>query len=156
MLTAGHAQAAAREPLLRNAEASVVEQDPLLQQAGAVDLALDPLPGVLDAPILLLAKFVRMFSYGACAVALFIGLEDVGLSDTEITVLFGLTLLGDLLISFPLTTRADRWGRKNVLLLSAVLKFFAGLAFATQKNFYFLVFAGVVGVITPTGGEIGP
>ena len=68
-------------------------------------------------------------------------------SETEIGYIFSLTLLGDLAITLLLTTNADRppLSRKNVLLISSLLKLFAGVAFAFLRNFYALVFAGVIG-----------
>lgn len=65
-------------------------------------------------------------------------------------------LFGDLLITLNLTTRADAFGRKYVLLIGALLKFGAGCAFALTDNFWILMIAGIIGVISTSGGEIGP
>jgi predicted MFS family arabinose efflux permease len=43
-----------------------------------------------------------------------------------------------------------------MLLLSAVLMIFAGIVFAVTANFAALTIAAVVGVISPSGNEIGP
>jgi MFS family permease len=60
-----------------------------------------------------------MFSYGLLAVILALYLSAAGLSDAEIGLLLTLTLLGDTLISLWITTRADRIGRKRMLLIGA-------------------------------------
>jgi MFS family permease len=65
-------------------------------------------------------------------------------------------LLGDTLISLWITTRADRFGRKKMLLIGAALMIFAGILFAFTRDFYLLLFAATIGVISPSGNEVGP
>jgi MFS family permease len=67
-----------------------------------------------------------------------------------------LTLLGDTLISLWITTNADRIGRKRMLLAGAGLMIFAGALFAVTRNFYLLLLAATIGVISPSGNEVGP
>jgi predicted MFS family arabinose efflux permease len=55
-----------------------------------------------------------------------------------------------------MTTSADRIGRRRVLLLGALLMVLAGLAFALTSNFTLLIIAAIIGVISPSGKEIGP
>src|SRR4029077_13761041 len=55
-----------------------------------------------------------------------------------------------------LTTRADRIGRRRMLIAGAILMAAAGLAFASTRNFFFLIIAGTIGVISPSGHEVGP
>src|SRR2546430_4232672 len=71
-------------------------------------------------------------------------------------MLLTLTLLGDTVISLYLTTQADRIGRRRMLIGGAILMAGAGLAFALSSNFLFLVLAGTIGVISPSGNEVGP
>jgi MFS family permease len=97
-----------------------------------------------------------MFAYGFLAVILALYLSQLGLSETQIGLLFTLTLLGDVLISFWMTTNADRRGRKNILIVGAALMFIAGIVFATSRDFVWLTLAAIVGVISPSGKEIGP
>ncbi len=112
-------------------------------------------PGA-DIRLLFTARIVRMFSYGLLAVILALYLSSAGLSDAEIGLLLTLTLLGDTFISLWITTRADRVGRKRMLLIGAALMIFAGILFALTRNFYLLLFAATVGVISPSGNEVGP
>ena len=110
----------------------------------------------LDIPLLFATRVVRMFSYGLLAVILALYLSEAGLSDSEIGVLLTLTLIGDTLISLWITTRADRIGRKRMLIVGALLMVFAGILFAVTRNFYLLLFAATIGVISPSGNEVGP
>jgi len=55
-----------------------------------------------------------------------------------------------------LTTRADRIGRRRMLLLGAVLMIAAGVLFALTRNFPLLVVVATIGVISPSGNEVGP
>lgn len=109
-----------------------------------------------DGYILFVTRFVRLFSYGFISVALFLYLVEVGLQQMDIGILFTLTLIGDLLVSFLLTTKADSFGRRKTLIIGALLKLGAGVTFAYTNNFYLLLLSATIGVITPTGGEIGP
>ncbi len=109
-----------------------------------------------DIRLLFATRIVRMFAYGLLAVILALYLAQVGLSDAEIGLLLTLTLLGDTVISFWITTRADRRGRRRMLLIGAALMVFAGIVFAATRNFYMLLLAATAGVISPSGGEVGP
>jgi MFS family permease len=55
-----------------------------------------------------------------------------------------------------LTTQADRIGRRRMLVIGAILMAAAGLAFASTRNLFFLIVAGTIGVISPSGNEVGP
>lgn len=67
-----------------------------------------------------------------------------------------LTLLGDVFLGTFLTLIADRMGRRKVLLGGSFLMIFSGIIFATFENFWILLFAAVVGVVSVTGGDFGP
>jgi MFS family permease len=100
-----------------------------------------------DIRLLFATRIVRMFSYGLLAVILALYLAQLGVSDAGIGLLLTLTLLGDTLISLWITTRADRVGRKRMLLIGAALMVFAGILFAVTRNFYLLLLAATIGVI---------
>lgn len=109
-----------------------------------------------DITLLFAARIARMFAYGFLSVSLALYLTRVGLSPEQVGVLFSLTLVGDAAISLWLTTHADRLGRRRVLALGAVLMLLAGVAFAVTSNPILLALAGIIGVISPSGKEIGP
>ena len=83
-------------------------------------------------------------------------LKELEFDATNVGLMFALTLAGDAVISIVMTTRADIWGRRKTLILSAFLSIFTGIAFASQRNFWVLLTAAVIGVISPSGNEIGP
>jgi len=102
------------------------------------------------------SRFLRLFAYGSLSVILVFYLVSLGLSESQTGLVLSLTLAGDVLISLFLTTRADRFGRRRMLLVGAALMAGAGVAFAGTHNFLFLVVAGTIGVISPSGNEVGP
>jgi MFS family permease len=109
-----------------------------------------------DAWLLFATRFIRLFAYGALSVVLVFYLVGVGLHESEIGMLLTATLVGDTLVSLYLTTRADRLGRRRMLIAGAALMAAAGLAFAFATSLFLLVVAGTIGVISPSGGEVGP
>jgi MFS family permease len=97
-----------------------------------------------------------MFGYGFLAVVLVLYLAAAGLDPLAIGIILTLTLVGDTLISLWLTTNADRFGRRRVLVAGAGLMILAGVAFAFTSWLPLLILAGAIGVISPTGNEVGP
>ena len=109
-----------------------------------------------DGRLLFLTRVLRMFSYGALAVVLVLYLASLGLDPITIGLILTLSLIGDTLISLWLTTNADRFGRRRVLIVGAVLMAFAGIAFALTSIVALLILAATIGVISPSGNEVGP
>ncbi|HEX4567569.1 MAG TPA: MFS transporter [Vicinamibacterales bacterium] len=109
-----------------------------------------------DARLLFATRSLRLFAYGGLSVVLVLYLVGLGLSESETGVLLTATLLGDTLVSLYLTTRADRIGRGRMLMIGAALMAAAGVAFAFTDRLWLLVIAGTIGVISPSGQEVGP
>jgi MFS family permease len=109
-----------------------------------------------DAWLLLATRFIRLFAYGSLSVVLVFYLVGVGVSEQRVGTLFTMTLAGDVVVSMFLTTRADRIGRRRVLVVGAALMAAAGLTFASTHHLWLLMLAGTVGVISPSGNEVGP
>lgn len=109
-----------------------------------------------DGWLLFATRCSRMFAYGLLSVVLVLYLVEVGLKEWEVGLLLTLTLAGDTAISLWLTTTADRQGRCRTLILGAVLMVLAGVVIVSTGNFFLLVVAATVGVISPSGNEIGP
>ena len=99
---------------------------------------------------------MRLFAYGALAVVLVVYLTSSGVSASQTGLLLTLTLVGDTAVSLYLTTRADRLGRRRMLIVGAILMVAAGVTFAWTRDFLLLVVAGTIGVISPSGNEVGP
>jgi len=109
-----------------------------------------------DGWLLFLTRLTRLFAYGSLSVVLVFYLTSLGLSASQTGMLLTLTLAGDTVVSLYLTTRADRIGRRRMLIIGAILMAAAGLTFACTSNLVFLILAGTIGVISPSGNEVGP
>jgi MFS family permease len=109
-----------------------------------------------DAWLLFTTRFVRLFAYGSLSVVLVFYLIGIGLSESQTGLLLTATLAGDTVISLYLTTRADRIGRRRMLTIGALLMAAAGLSFASTRNLWLLLVAGTIGVVSPSGNEVGP
>ncbi len=109
-----------------------------------------------DGYLLFGTRLARLFAYGFLSVVLVLYLIQVGLNETQIGLLLTLTLVGDTAISLWITTNADRIGRKRMLIAGAGLMIFAGILFALTGNFFLLLLAATIGVISPSGNEVGP
>jgi MFS family permease len=109
-----------------------------------------------DAWLLFLTRFLRLFAYGALSVVLVFYLVGLGLSEVQTGMVLTLTLAGDTLVSLYLTTQADRIGRRRMLVAGALLMAAAGVVFAGTSSLALLLVAGIVGVISPSGNEVGP
>ncbi len=109
-----------------------------------------------DVLLLFATRFIRLFAYGSLSVVLVFYLTGLGLSTSQTGVLFTLTLIGDTVISLYLTTRADRIGRRRMLIVGALLMVAAGVTFSITHSFLLLTIAATIGVISPSGNEVGP
>jgi MFS family permease len=109
-----------------------------------------------DGWLLFVTRFARLFAYGSLSVILVFYLIGLGLTEVQSGLVLTLTLAGDVVVSLFLTTRADRIGRRRMLIIGAILMAAAGLAFAFTHNLFFLIVAGTIGVISPSGNEVGP
>ena len=109
-----------------------------------------------DGRLLFATRFVRLFAYGALSVVLVLYLVGLGFPESQTGMLLTAILVGDTLVSLYLTTRADRIGRRRMLIVGAVLMTAAGIAFALTDQLWVLVVAGTIGVISPSGQEVGP
>src|SRR5439155_25282487 len=84
-----------------------------------------------DAWLLFATRFIRLFAYGALSVVLVFYLVGLGLTEAQTGLLLTSTLIGDTAVSLYLTTRADRTGRRRMLMIGAALMAAAGIVFAS-------------------------
>ena len=106
--------------------------------------------------LLFSTRITRLFCYGFLSVVLALYLAETGLTETQIGLLFTLTLVGDAVITLWLTTSADRFGRKRTLLFGALLMIGAGTVFFLTRNYILLILTAILGVISPADKDIGP
>ncbi|KFA69347.1 hypothetical protein S40285_09297 [Stachybotrys chlorohalonatus IBT 40285] len=109
-----------------------------------------------DVKLLCLQRFMRLFAYGTSTLVLVSFLRELGISQTRIGLFMTLTLMGDVAISFVLAFFADAVGRRVILGLGAVLMIASGVVFAFASSYWALLAAAILGVISPSGSEIGP
>lgn len=135
-----------------------------------------------DAYIIVAARMLRMLAHGANSLILgLISLQhqhqsrpdhkfehrsltripalffaELHFSDYRIGLFMTLTLLGDVFLGGFLTLIADRVGRRKVLIGGSFLMVLSGTVFANFENFWVLLGAAVLGVVSATGGDFGP
>ncbi|MBV5347267.1 MFS transporter, partial [bacterium] len=109
-----------------------------------------------DITLLFSTRIIRLFCYGFLSVVLALYLTETGFTEKMVGLLFTLTLAGDAGITLWLTTHADRFGRRKTLLIGALLMLGAGGVFIVTHNIIILMAAAIIGVISPSGNEIGP
>ena len=109
-----------------------------------------------DIALLFVTRGARLFAYGFLSVILALYLDAIGLSKSQIGLLFTLALIGDAVLSFYLTTSADRIGRRRMLVAGALLMAAGGVAFASTTSALVLMVIATIGVFSPSGHEVGP
>jgi MFS family permease len=114
------------------------------------------LPLSRDGWLLLATCGVRSFAYGFLSVVLGLYLNAIGLTTTAIGWIFTAALAGGAVMTIVITTVADSFGRKTLLILGAVLMATAGWVFAVSNDPLFLALAAIFGTISPSGKEVGP
>jgi MFS family permease len=83
-------------------------------------------------------------------------LVEIGLTTQKVGFILTLTLVGDAAFTLLLTSVADRVGRRKMLMVGAFLMFAAGAIFLFTRNYFLITLAAIIGVISPSGNEIGP
>jgi MFS family permease len=99
---------------------------------------------------------VRSFAYGFLSVILGLYLDTVGLSPVAIGWIFTAALVGGAVMTIIISAVADRFGRRALLIVGAVLMALAGSIFALSRDPILLTIAAVIGTISPSGKEVGP
>ncbi|TKB23725.1 MFS transporter [Desulfopila sp. IMCC35006] len=109
-----------------------------------------------DIVLLFSARIVRLFAYGFISVILALYLAATGLYPAEVGAILSATLIGDIVVSLWVTMVADRMGRRRMLLLGTLLMMLAGIVFLLTTNPLLITIAAIIGIVSPSGGEIGP
>ncbi|KAI6785501.1 uncharacterized protein J7T54_007144 [Emericellopsis cladophorae] len=109
-----------------------------------------------DAWLLILSRTIRMFAFGAVSLTIALFFSELGFSDFRIGLFLTLTLLGDVVLGTLIALMADSIGRRRVLLAGGILMAVSGLVFMYFENFWVLLIAAVVGVVSASGSDFGP
>lgn len=109
-----------------------------------------------DAWLIIIARCCRMFAYGSSSLILALFFNELKISDSRIGLFLTLTLVGDVVLSLVISLIADRFGRRRTVCCGALLMVVSGTTFALSENYWVLLPAAVVGVLSATGGDSGP
>lgn len=109
-----------------------------------------------DAWLIIFSRCCRMFAYGASSLILALFFNEMHVSDSRIGLFLTLTLVGDVILSLGISLVADRFGRRRTLLCGGALMVLAGVTFWLSENYWILLPAAVIGVLSATGGDTGP
>ena len=109
-----------------------------------------------DGWLLFASCAVRSFAYGFLSVILGVYLDSIGLSPVSIGWIFTAALAGSAAMTLVMTSVADRFGRRALLVAGAVFMAVAGGAFAVSDHPLVLALAAIFGTISPSGKDVGP
>ena len=109
-----------------------------------------------DVYVIILLRMLRLVGFGATSLIIALYLRELSFDDEYIGLFMTLTFIGDLVSSFLLALVADQIGRRNVLVISSVAMVLTGVVFSIIENRIVLTVAAVIGILTPSGGEVGP
>lgn len=83
-------------------------------------------------------------------------LRHIGFSDRAVGLFLSATLLGDVGLSLFVTWTADALGRRRMLALGSLMMAASGFVFFWSENYVVLLLAAILGIISPSGNEVGP
>ena len=108
-----------------------------------------------DGKLLLTARIVRTFSYGFLSIILAIYLKLVGFDEILIGIVLSATLANSVIFNLFASFYADRFGRKKILIVYAILMAISGAIFLLTNNYVALIVSALIGTINVTGTEVG-
>jgi MFS family permease len=107
----------------------------------------------IDGKLLLCARIVRTFAYGFLSVILAIYLKLIGFDDILIGIILSATLINSVIFTLFASFYADRLGRRNVLILYAIMMSISGTIFFITENPIALIIGALIGTLNITGSE---
>lgn len=107
----------------------------------------------IDGKLLLCARIVRTFAYGFLSVILAIYLKLIGFDDILIGIILSATLINSVIFTLFASFYADRLGRRNVLILYALMMSISGSIFFITENPIALIIGALIGTLNITGSE---
>ena len=107
-----------------------------------------------DASLVIGTRTVRSFSDGFISVLLASYLSRLGFSGVRIGAITTATLLGTAAATIAAGAIADRFGRRRLLLLAAVVAAGTGFAFASSSAFIPILFIALIGTLNPSFSDV--
>ena len=107
----------------------------------------------IDGKLLLCARIVRTFAYGFLSVILAIYLKLIGFDDILIGIILSATLINSVIFTLFASFYADRLGRRNVLIVYALMMSISGSIFFITENPIALIIGALIGTLNITGSE---
>ncbi len=108
-----------------------------------------------DGKLLLTARIVRTFSYGFLSIVLAIYLKLIGFDEILIGIVLTATLANSVIFNLVASFYADKFGRKKILIIYAILMAISGAIFLLTNNYLALIASALIGTINVTGTEVG-
>ena len=109
-----------------------------------------------DGARIFVGRIVRTLGLGELSLGLPLMLARRGLSPAAVGAVFTATLIEDAVITTVVTALAPRWGRRRLLVLSALPMALGGVALATVRDTSWLLVTVVFAVVSVNGLEAGP
>lgn len=103
---------------------------------------------------LLAARSVRGFCDGFIAVLLPVYLLALGLSTLSVGLISTSTLLGSAVATILVGVVGNRYARRNLLVMAAIIMAATGIGFAGFSSFWPLLLVAFVGTLNPSGGDV--
>jgi MFS family permease len=107
-----------------------------------------------DASLVIGTRTVRSFSDGFISVLLASYLSRLGFSGVRIGAITTATLLGTAAATIAAGAVADRFGRRRLLILAAVVAAGTGFAFASSSAFIPILFIALIGTLNPSFSDV--
>jgi MFS family permease len=131
-----------------------------LEEMNLVQMARKRLPHTLselshDGWLLLSTRALRLFAVGFFSIILAVYLTALGIAPAVLGILFAVALVGNAVMTALVAAMGDRIGRRTMLMASGVLMACAGILFSATDSLWLLLFAALIGLVSPSGGEIG-
>lgn len=107
----------------------------------------------IDGQLFLCARIVRTFADGFLSVIFAIYLKLIGFDVILIGIILSITLINSVIFTLFASFYADRIGRRNILLLYAIMMSISGVIFFVTENPLALIIAALIGTLNITGSE---
>ena len=108
-----------------------------------------------DGWLLLGLRAVRLWGIGFTSIILAVHFAALGLAPATIGLIFTAALAGSVVLTLAVTVVGDRVGRRRLLALSGFLMALSGVTFALTDVAWLLLVAAFVGVMSPSGSDVG-